>query len=98
MHTPHMMMSISKSLPRNSGKNPEQVPQQEDGTGLQTPPQIELALASGWARKELWESLVHDARQLQDKTFAAIIHRAQEWTRTAAPHSGKSADGAPISK
>jgi len=31
------MMSISKSLPRNSGENPEHVAQQEDGTGLQTP-------------------------------------------------------------
>ena len=30
-------MSISKSLPRNSGENPEQVAQQEDGTGLPTP-------------------------------------------------------------
>ena len=37
MHTPHMMISISKSLLCNSGENPEQVAQQEDGTGLQTP-------------------------------------------------------------
>ena len=36
MHTPHMMMSISKSLPRNSGENPEHLTQHEDATGLQT--------------------------------------------------------------
>jgi len=93
-----MMMSISKSLPGNSGKNLNRFPSRKTAPVYKLLPQIELALASGWARKELWESLVHDARQLQDKTFAAIIHRAQEWPRTAAPHSGKSADGAPISK
>ena len=37
VHTPHMMMSISKSLPRNFGEDPERVAQQEDGTGLQIP-------------------------------------------------------------
>jgi len=39
--------------------------------------------------QELWESPVHD----DHKTFTAIIRRALKNPRTAAPHSGKSADG-----
>ena len=39
--------------------------------------------------QKLWESPVHD----DHKTFTAIIRRALKNPRTAAPHSGKSADG-----
>jgi len=37
MRTPHVMMSISKSLPRNSGESPEHLAQQGSAAGLQTP-------------------------------------------------------------
>jgi len=37
IHTPHMMMSISKSLPRNFGEDPEHVAQPGRRQWLQTP-------------------------------------------------------------
>lgn len=55
-------------------------------------PQIELALASGWTCKELWESLVGDGLDVGYKTFYTIIHRAQKKHRTSATPSGKSAE------
>ena len=51
-------------------------------------PEIELALASGWTRKELWESLSSDGLEVSYKTFNTIIRRARKKPRVTAPRNG----------
>jgi len=50
-------------------------------------PEIELALASGWTRKELWESLSSDGLDVSYKTFTTIIRRARKKPRATAPRN-----------
>jgi hypothetical protein len=50
-------------------------------------PQIELALASGWTRKKLWESLSSDGLEVSYKTFNTIIRRARKKPRATAPRN-----------
>ena len=50
-------------------------------------PEIELALASGWTRKELWESLSSDGLEVSYKTFNTIIRRARKKPRATAPRN-----------
>jgi hypothetical protein len=71
-----MMISISKSLPRNCGELLNRLSSRATALVYELLPQIELALASGWTRKELRESFVHDGLDVNHKTAAAIICRA----------------------
>ena len=64
-------------------------PTRKTATVYKLLPQIEVALASGWTRKELWESLTNDGLDVKYKTFTAIIRRARKKPRTAAPLCGK---------
>ena len=96
MHTPHMMMSISKSLPFHSGKNPEHLAQHQDGTLYKLLPQIELALSSGWTRKDLWESLVRDGLDVNYKTRPLLPLSRAPKKSLAQPRRTAGNDGAPI--
>src|SRR6516162_11382487 len=86
-------MSLSKSLPRNSGEILNASLSRRRPLVNKFLPRIELALVPGWTRK----SLVHDGLDVNYKTrpLLPFILRCQKWPRTSAPHSGKSADGHP---
>src|SRR5215469_9764164 len=99
MHTPDMMMSTQKSLPCNSGENSEHLAQQKMPLVHKLLPHIELALASGLTRNELWESLVHDGLDVNYTTRPYCHHRLRPKVAShIRPHSGKSADGDPDKK
>jgi hypothetical protein len=100
MHTPDMMMSIQKSLPCNSGENSEHLAQQRMPLVHKLLPHIELALASGWTRKELWESLVHDGLDVNYKTRPYCHHRLRPKVAShiRARTAGKALMGIPTKK
>ena len=62
-----MMISISKSLPRNCGELLNRLSSRATALVYELLPQIELALAS-WTLKDLWESLVHDSLDVNYET------------------------------
>ena len=90
MYTPVMTMSISNRCRATLEKILTTSPNRKTATVYKLLPQIEAALASGWTRKELWESLTNDGLDVKYKTFTAIIRRARKRPRTAAPLNGKS--------
>jgi hypothetical protein len=90
MYTPVMAMSISNRCRATLEKILTTSPNRKTATLYKLLPQIEVALASGWTRKELWETLTNDGLDVKYKTFTAIIRRARKKPHTAAPLSGKS--------
>src|SRR6516164_2773489 len=92
MHTPHMMMSISKSLPRNSRENPEQVANREDGTGLQTSTPDRISPGVRMDANGVMEISVNDGLDVNYKTRPLLPSSpaAKGWPHTSAPHSRKS--------
>ena len=90
MYTPVMTMSISNRCRATLEKILSTSPNRKTATVYQLLPQIQTALASGWTRKELWESLTSDGLDVKYKTFTAIIRRARKRRGTTAPPSGKS--------
>ena len=85
-----MTMSISNRCRATLEKILSTSPSRKTATVYQLLPQIQTALASGWTRKELWESLSSDGLDVKYKTFTAIIRRARKRRGTTAPPSGKS--------
>ena len=52
-------------------------------------PEIELALASGKSRKQVWRRLTEEGLDVSYKTFHTIIRRARKKPRTTAASSRK---------
>ena len=52
-------------------------------------PEIELALASGKSRKQVWRRLTEEGLDVSYKTFHTIIRRARKKPRTTAARSRK---------
>jgi hypothetical protein len=90
MYTPGMTLSISNRCRATLEKLLSTVPSRKTAPVYALLPEIELALASGWTRKELWESLSGDGLEVSYKTFNTIIRRARKKPRaTAPPNWGK---------
>ena len=90
MYTPIMTMSTSNRFRATLEKILSTSPTRKTATVYKLLPQIEVALASGWTRKELWESLTNDGLDVKYQTFTAIIRRARKRRGTTAPPNGKS--------
>src|SRR6516162_7997112 len=67
MYTPHMTLSISNRCRATLEKLLSTVPGRKTAPVYTLLPEIELALASGWTRKELWESLSSDGLEVSYK-------------------------------
>jgi hypothetical protein len=90
MYTPVMTMSTSNRCRATLEKLLSSSPNRKTAPVYELLPQIQTALASGWTRKELWESLTSDGLDVKYKTFTAIIRRARNRPGTTAPPNGKS--------
>jgi hypothetical protein len=82
-----MTLSISNRCRATLEKLLSTVPSRKTAPVYALLPEIELALASGWTRKELWESLSSDGLEVSYKTFNTIIRRARKKPRETAPRS-----------
>lgn len=87
MYTPLMTLSISNRCRATLEKLLSTVPSRKTVPVYMLLPEIELALASGWTRKELWESLSSDGLEVSYKTFNTIIRRARKKPRATAPRN-----------
>jgi len=87
MYTPRMTMSSSNRYRATLEHLLSTVPSRKTAPVYTLLPQIELALASGWTRKELWESLSSDGLEVSYKTFNTIIRRARKKPRATAPRN-----------
>lgn len=87
MYTPRMTLSISNRCRATLEKLLSTVPSRKTAPVYTLLPEIELALASGWTRKELWESLSSDGLEVSYKTFNTIIRRARKKPRATAPRN-----------
>lgn len=87
MYTPLMTLSISNRCRATLEKLLSTVPSRKTAPVYALLPEIELALASGWTRKELWESLSSDGLEVSYKTFNTIIRRARKKPRATAPRN-----------
>ena len=81
---PHVAQAVSTEMHH---KLLSTVPSRKTAPVYTLLPEIELALASGWTRKELWESLSSDGLEVSYKTFNTIIRRARKKPRATAPRS-----------
>ena len=78
MYTPLMTLSIANRCRATLEKLLSTVPNRKTAPGYALLPEIELALASGWTRKDVWESLTSDGLEVSYKTFNTIIRRARK--------------------
>jgi hypothetical protein len=88
MYTPLMALSIANRCRATLEKLLSTVPSRKTVPVYVLLPEIELALASGWTRKEVWESLSSDGLEVSYKTFNTIIRRARKKPRATAPRNG----------
>jgi len=82
-----LMMSIANRCRATLEKLLSTVPSRKTAPVYALLPEIELALASGWRRKEVWESLTSDGLEVSYKTFNTIIRRARNKPRATAPRN-----------
>jgi hypothetical protein len=94
MYTPLMALSIANRCRATLEKLLSTVPSRKTAPVYVLLPEIELALASGWTRKEVWESLTSDGLEVSYKTFNTIIRRARKKPRATAPRNWGKESGA----
>jgi len=87
MYTPRMTLSIANRCRATLEKLLSTVPSRKTAPVYALLPEIELALGSGWTRKEVWESLSSDGLEVSYKTFNTIIRRARKKPRATAPRN-----------
>jgi hypothetical protein len=82
-----MTLSIANRCRATLEKLLSTVPNRKTAPVYALLPEIEVALASGWRRKEVWESLTSDGLEVSYKTFNTIIRRACKKPRATAPRN-----------
>jgi hypothetical protein len=95
MYTPRMTLSIANRCRATLEKLLSTVPSRKTAPVYRLLPEIELALASGWTRKEVWESLSSDGLEVSYKTFNTIIRRARKKPRATASRNWGKETGSP---
>ena len=96
MHTPHMMNVTLKIVAAQLWRNPEHFAQPEEATGnKRLPESIRPWCQDGHGNRSFMTASTSTRRR---DLLLPFILCCQKWPRTSAPHSGKSADEAPIDK